>query len=231
MVEKISKTKNGVTVALKGKEAIQADLALVAVGRAMNTSDIDLGKAGLTTTPQGFIEVNEHMQTAVPHIYAIGDITGKWLLAHVASHQGIVAVDHALGHRARMHYEAIPSVTYTHPEVATCGLSYEDAIEKGIKAKKGAFPFQALGKSQATGETEGFAQVITDSSTGQIIGAQVVGDQASSLIAEMAIAINNELTDACIAETVHAHPTLAEAWLEATLGTMEGSIHLPKKGK
>ncbi len=232
MVEGIDKSKKGVSVRLSNKEKIEAEVALVAVGRSMNVKEVGLDKAGVLLDQRGFIEVNEHMQTNISNIYAIGDITGKWLLAHVASHQGIVAVDHALGKRSHMHYHAIPSVTFTRPEVASVGMSYEEALEKGIPAEKGAFPFQALGKSQATSETEGFAQVILDKETGQILGAQVMGDQASVLIAEMTIAINNELTDACLAETVHAHPTLSEAWLESTLEAMGSGLHLPpKRGK
>ncbi len=227
-VEKIEDNKDKVLVHLKGGTSIQAEKSLVAVGRKANSENIGLDAIGLKANEKGFIPVNDHMETVVKGVYAIGDVTGKSLLAHVASHQGVVAVDHSLGKRAKMHYEAIPSVTYTHPEVASCGLTLAQAKEKGINAKKGAFPFQALGKAQASGETEGFASVVTDAETGQIIGAQVIGHEASNLISEMTIAIANELTDACVTETIHAHPTLTEAWLEATFASMGGALHLPR---
>lgn len=228
-VEKIEDNKSEVIVHLKGGKTINAKKSLVAVGRKANSEGIGLDSVGLSTDERGFIPVNDSLETEVKGIYAIGDVTGKSLLAHVASHQGIVAVDHALGKRAKMHYNAIPSVTFTHPEVASCGLTLEQAKEKGIQAKKGSFPFQALGKSQATGDTDGFASVVIDEETGQIIGAQVIGHEASSLISEMTLAISNELTNACLTETIHAHPTLPEAWLEATFASMGGAIHLPKK--
>jgi dihydrolipoamide dehydrogenase len=174
------------------------------------------------------------METNVPHVYAIGDITATVMLAHVASHQGVIAADNALGklHHgkpAEMFYNAIPSVTFTHPEIGTVGMPLEKAKAAGYDAVVGKFPFQALGKSQAAMETDGFAQVIADRKTGQILGAQVVGYEAGTLIAQMALAIANELTTESVAETVHAHPTISEAWLEANLLAMGTPIHLPPK--
>lgn len=232
LVQGVDKTAQGVTVKLAGGKTVDADIALVAVGRSMNTSKIGLEAAGVLINPNGTLPVNEKMETNVPGIYAIGDIASKWWLAHVATHQGIVAAKNAAGKKARMHYNAIPSVIFTEPEIGTVGLSLEQALEQGYQATVGAFPFQALGKSQASLETEGFAQVITDRKTGQILGAQVVGHEASTLIAEMAVAVANELTLESITETIHAHPTVAEAWLEAVLIANETPLHLPpKKGK
>jgi dihydrolipoamide dehydrogenase len=130
-----------------------------------------------------------------------------------------------------MHYEAVPAVIFTNPEIATVGLTLEQALEAGIQAGVGKFPFQALGKAIAAMETEGFAQVVVDKKTGQILGAQVVGADAGTLIAEMALAIANELTLDCITDTIHAHPTLAEAWLEAALLAGDTPIHFPPKIK
>lgn len=230
-VESIKRTENGVMATLAGGKTFEADIALVAVGRSLNTSGIGLEAAGVLTQPNGMITVNEKMETNVPGIYAVGDIASKWWLAHVASHQGLVAANNAAGKEAHMNYNAVPSVIFTEPEIGTVGLSLEQAIEQGYRATVGAFPFQALGKSQAALQTEGFAQVITDKNTGQILGAQVVGHEASSLIAEMTVAVTNELTLESITESIHAHPTIAEVWLEATLNANETPLHLPPRKK
>lgn len=230
-VQKIDTTRSGVKVDLAGNKNVEGDLALVAVGRSLNTSKINLDKAGVKVLENGIVAVNDKMETNVPGIYAIGDIASKWWLAHVATHQGLVAASNACGIPSQMHYNSIPSVIYTEPEIATVGLSLEQALEKGYKAALGAFPFQALGKSQATLQTEGFAQIVIDRATGQILGAQVVGHEASALIAEMGVAIANELTVESIMETIHAHPTIAEAWLEAALAVNETPLHLPPKTK
>lgn len=224
-VSGIDKTKNGVSVKLSDGHKIEAEMALVAVGRSLNTSAIGLDKIGIAVNESGIIPVNDKMETEIPGIYAVGDIASRWWLAHVATHQGIIAASNAIGEHARMDYRAIPSVIFTNPEIATVGLSLKMAKEKGYSAKLSAFPFQALGKSKASFHTEGFAQVVIDSRTGEILGAQVVGYDASTLIAEMALAISNELTIECIGETIHAHPTLPEAWQEAALKGMGSPIH------
>lgn len=231
MVQGIEQTEGGIQVKVAGGRTFEGEIALVSVGRKLNTSGIGLEKAGVLVEDNGMIKVNNKMETNVDGIYAIGDITTKWLLAHVATHQGVVAADNACGETAYMHYNAVPSVIYTHPEAATVGLSMEDALKKGYKAKIGAFPFQALGKSQAAAHTEGMAQIVIDEKTGQILGAQVVGYEASTLIAEMAVAITNELTVESISETMHAHPTISEAWLEAAFMAEGMPLHLPPKMK
>lgn len=230
-VEGIEKTSGGITVRVAGEKHYQADIALVAVGRVMNTSTIGLDKAGVIVSENGMIPVSDKMETNVPGIYAVGDIASKWWLAHVATHQGWVAGSNATGQEAHMRYDAVPNVIFTHPEVGSVGLSLEEALAKGYEAVAGAFPFQALGKSQAMDQTEGFAQIITDSRTGQILGAQVVGHEASALVAEMAVAVANELTLESITETIHAHPTIAEAWLEAAFVAAETPLHFPPKQK
>lgn len=228
-VESIETKDAGIKVKLAGGKTVDADIALVSVGRKLNTNGIGLDKAGVLVQDNGFIKVNEKMETNVPNIYAIGDISSKWWLAHVATHQGLIAADNACGHPMFMNYNAVPSVIFTHPEIATVGLSLEQALAQGHQATLGSFPFSALGKSQAAIQTEGFAQIVLDKTTGQVLGAQVVGHEASSLIAEMAIVIANELTIECITETIHAHPTIAEAWMEAAFIGQEMPLHFPPK--
>lgn len=228
-VESIDTSGKGVKVKLSGGKSVAADIALVAVGRKLNTSDIGLDKAAVLVLDNGIVAVNDKMETSTPGIYAIGDIASKWWLAHVATHQGVVAANNATGHPMRMDYTAVPSVIFTSPEIATVGLSLEQALEKGYRATVGSFPFQALGKSQASLQTDGFAQIVLDKGTGQVLGAQVVGHEASTLIAEMAIVIANELTVECITETIHAHPTVAEAWMEAAFLGEDAPLHWPPK--
>jgi len=231
MIEKVETTSKGVKAYLPGGKFIESDIALIAVGRSLNVSGIGLDKAGVAVGDNGLVTVNEQMETNVRGIYAIGDIASKWWLAHVATHQGLVAANHACGHHARMNYDAVPSVIFTVPEIGTVGLSLEQALERGYQATVGSFPFQALGKSQASLQTEGFAQVVVDRKTGQLLGAQIVGHEASTLIAEMTVAITNELTLESITETIHAHPTVPEAWLEAALMANETPLHLPPQKK
>lgn len=230
-VEKIEKTKEGIVVKASDNKSFSAEVALVAVGRGLNTTKIGLDKAAVLVQDNGIIAVNNKMQTNVDGIYAVGDIASKWWLAHVASHQGIVAAENACGDQAKMDYRAVPSAIFTNPEIGSVGLTLEAAIQQGYKAKVGAFPFQALGKSQATLHADGFAQIVIDEKTGQILGAQVIGFEASSLIAEMALAITNELTVESLTETIHAHPTIAEVWLEAGFIAEGLPIHLPPKKK
>ncbi len=231
VVERVEHLEKGLKVHVADGRTFDADIVLVSTGRKFNTDSVGLEKAGVIVEDNGSIPTDETMRTNVPHIFAIGDITGKWILAHVASHQGMIAADNASGHTNRMNYNAVPSVIFTNPEVGSIGLTLERAIEQGYDATIGKFPFQALGKSQAAIETEGFAQVITEKTTGQILGAQVVGYGAATLIAEMAVAIGNELTIHSISETIHAHPTIAEAWMEAAFLANDMPLHLPPKAK
>jgi dihydrolipoamide dehydrogenase len=231
MVEGIDHLDHGLSVRLKDKPPVLCDAALVSVGRKIVSYGMGLEKAGVLVEEKGAIPVDEKMQTNVPGIYAIGDVTGKFMLAHVASHQGVVAAINATGGEAKIHYDAVPAVIFTTPEIATVGMTLEQAQEAGYQATIGKFPFQALGKAAAAIETEGFAQVIVDRNTGKILGAQAVGHEASTLIGEMGLAIANELTLECVIDTIHAHPTMAEAWLEAALIANETPIHLPPKIK
>ncbi len=230
-VERIENRKNNVLVSLVGGHHLEAEYALVSVGRKVYLDGLMLEKAGLLPNEKGFLDVNEKMETAVPGIYAAGDVTGKWMLAHVGSHQGMIAASNACGHTAAMHYDAIPAVVFTSPEIATVGLTLQQALQKGYKATQGTFPFSALGKAQAAMETEGFAQIISDQKTGQVLGAIAIGHEASNLIAEMTLAIQNELTIESIIETIHAHPTVAESWHEAAAIAFEQPINFPPKKK
>jgi dihydrolipoamide dehydrogenase len=230
-VEGVESDASGIKVRLKDGSEINAQHTLVAIGRSYNTEKIGLEKLAIAPTAQGAIQVDERMRTSCPNIYAIGDVTGKILLAHVASHQGVIAVENIFGNRREMHYDAIPSVIFTSPEIGSVGRSLEKALADGFKAKTARFPFMALGKAQAIEETDGFAQLIVEEGTGRILGAQVAGAHASSLISEIAIAIAQELTVESIQETVHPHPTLSEAWHEAALLATGQALHLPPSRK
>jgi len=228
-VEGIDKTAKGVSIRLKDRGPIEADAVLVSIGRKVVSQGMGLQNAGVLVSDRGAISVTDKMETNVPGIYAVGDVTGKLMLAHVAAHQGIIAAINAAGGEAVMHYNAVPAVIFTSPEIAMVGMTQEEAVEKGYSVGTGKFPFQVLGKSIATMDTDGFAQVVIDKKTGQILGAQVVGYEAASLIGEMTLAIANELTADCLADTIHAHPTLPEALHEAGLMAMEMPLHMPPK--
>lgn len=230
-VKKAEVNNNQVCVYLADNTEFIADKVLVSIGRKIVSDGLDLEKAGLTLTDKKAIKVNHKMETEVSGIYAIGDVTGISMLAHVASHQGMVAAENACGSTAFMHYEAIPAVIFTDPEIAMVGMTLEEALSKKLPASSGRFPFQALGKAQASLHTEGFAEIVFDTKTKQILGAQVVGHEASSLIGQMAVAIQNELTLECLTDTIHPHPTMTEVWLEAALLATGAPIHLPPKTK
>lgn len=221
-------------IELADGQQLPAEMALVAVGRKMNSDRIGLELAGIATHKDGTIVVDEAMQTNVTGIYAAGDIASRYWLAHVATHQGLVAAQNAMSNDgsvvAKMDYRAIPSVIFTHPEIATVGMNLQRAKEQGYDATVVAYPFSALGKAQATHHTEGFGQIVLERRSGVILGAQIVGFEAGNLIAEMGLAITHELTIAALAETIHAHPTMAEVWLEAALIASEHPLHFaPKK--
>lgn len=223
----IDKTSNGVTLHLENGEKISTDICLLSIGRSLNTEELKLENADIETGKNSAIIVNEKMQTSAKHIYAIGDVTGKWMLAHVASHEGIVAANNATGNEKVMRYDAVPSVIFTIPEVASVGLTKKEAIKQGYDISTSSFPLSYLGKAQAVNEKEGFSLLITDNKTNQIIGAHVFGKDASTLIGEMSVAIANELTIKCITDTIHAHPTMSEAWLETALLAEKTPIHHP----
>lgn len=219
-----------VRITLNGNDE-EYDYVLVSIGRRLNTENIGLDKAGVICDERGVIPTDATMRTNIPNIYAIGDITGQWQLAHVASHQGIVAARNIAGHRDVIDYSAVPSVIFTFPEVATVGLSPSVAQQQGIPVKITKFPFRAIGKAVAMGEADGFAAIISHETSQQILGAYVIGPHASSLISEITLAVRNELTLPCIYETIHAHPTLAEIWAESALLAVDTPLHMPPTKK
>lgn len=229
-VSAIQDMGDSVRITINGNDE-EYDYVLVSIGRRLNTENIGLDKAGVICDERGIIPTDSTMRTNIPNIYAIGDITGQWQLAHVASHQGIVAARNIAGHRDEIDYSAVPSVIFTFPEVATVGLSPSAAQQQGIPVKITKFPFRAIGKAVAMGEADGFAAIISHETSQQILGAYVIGPHASSLISEITLAVRNELTLPCIYETIHAHPTLAEIWAESALLAVDTPLHMPPTKK
>ncbi len=228
MVQNIKKKSDGVVVEIASGSPIEASCALVAIGRTLNADGLQVEKAGVKTE-KGAIIVDDTMQTSSKHIWAIGDVVAKSMYAHTATHQGLIVADNILGHKAKMYYNAIPGVIFTRPEIGSVGMSFSTAKKNGYQAVLASYPIQGLGKAQAELHTEGFAQIVVDEKTGQILGAQVVGHDAGNLIAQMALAIANELTIESITETVHAHPTLSEVWMEAGFVMQEIPLHFSKQ--
>ena len=224
-VDKLEKESGRVVGALSDGSVVEAEKALVAVGRKLNSDDIGLDAAGVRLGEKGEILVNEHCQTNVPNIYAIGDVTGKMLLAHLASKMGIVAAEHAMGEDAEIDYTAVPACVFTHPEAASVGLTEAEAAEQGIEARSFKFPIQVLGKAQAVGETGGFVKLVGDAETGQLLGAQIVCSRAGDLIGEVTLGLRMEMTVEELAHTIHTHPTLAEGLMEAADGWLGRGIH------
>lgn len=230
---KEARVKDGraeVTVANReGKEEVlQAEKALMAVGRSPYTEGLQLDKAGVALNGK-FIKVDERMETTSPGIYAVGDVTGRQMLAHKASAEGIVAAENSFGSSRKMDYSKIPNCIFTLPEVASIGLSERQAKEKGLRVKIGRYPFQSNGKALANGDSEGFVKVIADQELGQVVGVHILGDHATDLIGGLSVALALETTVEELGKTIQAHPTLMEAVAEASLDAIKEAIHLPKK--
>jgi len=226
MVEKIEPSKTKVKVHLKDGNIIDAEKALVAIGVKGNTENLGLEDLGVEIS-NNTINVNKYMQTNIDKIYAIGDVAGPPWLAHVASAEGMVAAEHLSGTKTiGMEYDNIPGCTYCHPEVASIGLTEKSANEQGYKVKVGKFPFRALGKAMATGDTEGFVKVIFDEKYGELLGCHIIGAGATDLIIEAGIARKLETTWDEVLLTIHPHPTLSEAFLEATADALKEAIHI-----
>jgi dihydrolipoamide dehydrogenase len=197
------------------------------VGMVPNSHDLGLEAAGVKTDARGFITVNEHLETSVGGVYAIGDVAGKQLLAHKASAEAEVAVAHILGHGGHgLDYGQIPGCTYCQPQVASVGLTEKACKEKGIEVKIGRFPFAASGKARAIGHTEGLVKLIFGAKHGELLGAHILGAEATELLAELGLAMKLEATWEEIAHTVHAHPTLSEGVMEAAMDSQGISPHL-----
>ncbi len=207
------------------------DCLLVAVGRKPVTRELNLEAIGIEPE-RGFIPVNEFCQTKKSHIYAIGDIINTPLLAHVASAEGILAAEHIAQHNPQpIDYNRIPSATYSHPEVASIGLTEAQAVEQGYDVKTGHFPWMALGKAVIIGETDGFVKIVSESKYGEVLGVHIIGPHATDLIGEACALMACEGTVEELFHTVHAHPTLAEGMMEAAHGVFDNPIHLPPPRK
>jgi dihydrolipoamide dehydrogenase len=207
---------------------LEAEQVLVATGRRPNTADLGLEAAGVATD-RSAIAVDQHLRTNQEGIYAIGDATGISMLAHTASYQGELAVTNALAEkRISADYTSIPACVYTDPEIAYVGTSEAKARAEGVEARVGQFPFSALGRAQVLGETQGLVKVVADAE-GYLLGVTIMGPRATDLIAEAALALNQGLSAAELAHTVHAHPTLPEALAEAALDVDRRAVHIPPR--
>jgi len=226
-------TDDGVAVRVKNadsdqEETLTTEVVLVAIGVQPNSDNVGLDSAGVKVDRRGFVPVDGFMRTNVPGAYAIGDLTGKLLLAHVASAQGIVAAEHIAGHRTLPieDYAFMPRCTYCHPQVASLGLTETQANERGHEIKVSKFPFRANGKALGLAEREGFVKIIADTVSGEILGVHMIGPEVTELLPELALARTLEATSEEIARTVHAHPTLSEVIMEAAHGVEGQPIHV-----
>lgn len=229
MVERAEKVGGKINLQVKtgqGTEVISAEKVLVAIGVSPNSENIGLETLGVKVT-RGTIDTNEYMQTNVPNIYAIGDVTMKLPLAHVAFAQGVLAVEHAAGREVRpINYDSVPRCTYSHPQVASFGKTEAQVKEAGIEYAVGEFPFIASGKALALDDYEGFVRIYADKKFGEILGVHMVGPEVTDLTGEFSLAISMEMTPQEIAHAIHAHPTLTEAVGEAALATMGEAIQI-----
>jgi dihydrolipoamide dehydrogenase len=227
--EKITIHDNSVHILLSDQKEYVADKVLITVGRAFNSEGIGLEDIGIQKGQCGEIIVNENLETNVPGVYAIGDVIGGLMLAHVASREGIIAVMNASGSHTKIDYSVVPSTIFTSPEIASVGIRQHQAEEKGIKFRTGHFQFRALAKAHTIGEIDGLVKVIAEEGSDKILGAHIIGPHASDLIHEAALAIRLGLTVKDIAETIHSHPTLSEALKEAADDVHGSAIHIPPK--
>ncbi|HEX2766953.1 MAG TPA: dihydrolipoyl dehydrogenase [Candidatus Limnocylindria bacterium] len=206
---------------------LTADIILVAVGRRPLTENIGLEGIQGVEVERGYVTVDEFMRTGAPGLYAIGDIVPGFALAHVASHEAVVAVEHLAGHDPEpVRMELMPRVTFCRPQISSVGLTEEEARAKGYEVKTGSFPFRALGKATIVGEVDGFAKMVADAATGRLLGTHIIGAHAGDLIAEPTFAQLVEGTAAEVAMNVHAHPTLPEVLPEAALAVDGAAIHV-----
>jgi dihydrolipoamide dehydrogenase len=228
-VDQIDITGDGVHVKVTGPggtTVLDAEQTLVAVGFQPQSANLGLEALGVKLE-RGFIQIDERMQTSVPGVWAIGDVTGKCMLAHAASAQGIVCAESMAGAPTRtLHYQDIPSATYSHPQVASFGLTEKQAGEQGRAVQLARFPFTANGKALGIGQARGFVKIICDARDGAILGAHMIGPDVTELLPELTLAHAARLTIADVAHNIHAHPTLSEALSEAAHGLAGGYIHL-----
>jgi dihydrolipoamide dehydrogenase len=229
-VESLEITGEGVQVKVSGEggeKTLEAEQALVAIGVKPNSQGLGLEDLGVTISERGFVEIDENMATNVPGIWAIGDVTGKLLLAHVGSAQGIVCAEKIAGQESyTLDYDMLPKVTFCRPQVASFGYTETQAKERGYEVKVGRFPFQANGKALGLGEATGWVKLITDARYGEILGAHMIGPEVTELLPELTLAQMMEITPAEIARNVHSHPTLSETLMEAAHDAEGHSINM-----
>lgn len=229
-VESLELTDNGVRVKVSAdgaEKTLEAEQALLAMGFKPNSSDLGLDAVGVKISERGFIEIDEHMATNVPGIWAIGDVTGKLMLAHVGSAQGIICAESMACEETHvLNYEMMPRATYSQPQIASFGITEAQAKERGIEVKVGRFPFQANGKALGLGEYVGWVKLVTEAKFGEILGAHMIGPEVTELLPELTLAQMMELTPAEIARNVHAHPTLSETLMEVAHTAIGQTIHI-----
>jgi dihydrolipoyl dehydrogenase len=211
----------------EGEQGVDGQMVLMAAGRAPYTEGLGLSELGIQMD-RGAVKVNEYLETNIKDAYAVGDVLGKNMLAHVASYEGEVAVENAVGHPRRADYRAVPSCIFAQPEIAGVGITEKEASDGEIPHKVSKFPFRASGRAVALGKTTGMVKMICHAEDGTVLGMHIMGPHASDLIAEGALAIRLGLTAEDIARTIHAHPTLAEAVRETAMGQLDGAIHFLK---
>ena len=228
-VVSIEATNDSVNVRVTNEsdeKTLNAEQALVAIGFKPNSGNLGLKEIGVSISEQGTIDIGDRMETNIPGIWAIGDVTGKLMLAHVGSAQGIVCAESIAGiETVKLNYDMMPRATYCQPQVASFGYTEEQAKERGFDVKVGRFPFQANGKALGIGESTGWVKIISDNKYGEILGAQMVGPEVTELLPELTISQMMELTTVEIARNVHAHPTLSEVLMEAAHDAEGHAIH------
>jgi len=213
-----------------GEKKLEAEMVAIAVGYCPNLDNLGLEEAGVATS-KGAVQTNEHMQTSVPDIYAAGDVVGGLMLAYVAMEEGIIAAENALGKDSTIDYQAVPRCTFTIPELASVGLTEEEATAQGYEIRVGRFPFAASGMATILGERRGLVKIITEPKYGQILGVHIIGPRATELIHEAALAMKLEASPQELIATIHAHPTLSEALKEAALDLSGETIHFLSKNR
>ena len=228
-VTHVNKTNVNVTVDLNTGASLTCDAIVVSVGRRCNTRAIGLEEVGVQLGSQGEIVVNEFLQTNVPGVYAVGDVVGKAMLAHVASAQGKVAVEHIVGKTQAINYDVVPAGIFTLPEIGRVGLTERQIRDQGISPKIGRFRYAGLGKAHAVGEPVGLVKILADPETDRVLGAHVIGTHAADVVHEAAFAMQMKATATHVAEMIHAHPTHAEALMEAAEDVEGVAIHLARK--
>jgi dihydrolipoamide dehydrogenase len=224
-IETIDQTSEGCTVAIAGKEPLTAEKVLVAAGRTPCTERLGFTELGGRTDKRGFIEVDGLWQTSVARIYAIGDVIGGAMLAHKASAEGVACVEQLFTGYGHVNYQAMPSIVYTHPEVASVGQTEEALRQEGIPIKTGSVYFKGNGRALAVGDSEGMIKIIAHQATDRILGVHIIGRQAGDLLAEAVVAMEFAASSEDLARAFHAHPTLSEVLKEAALNVQDAAIH------